>query len=698
MNVMRNILFKRRPGGFTITEVLVAMAIGVMVVGSTTAALIFGIRNWRQQAIINELDINLETAMERLRQDLRLSSVGIGLMAFYPATSTEYTAFSMPLATPGNDGLLQRNSSGKIIWDKTVIYHIRPGNPDQLRRTVFSSRNTNATPTQLYTQLRSTVLASNDAGITAAALSGESATSKVIFSNLVKMAISPTNQTFDGYSPTNYLPEKAYYWGSIMLSNATYDVKFTVVGKNSASTGYKVGIDRLSMSGSGSWREGEIYLPANTHPSTPYYSHTLSGGSVTAELMSAHGANWSGNEQLTYTAGTTASAISNSITLKVQNDLICDTHFDNPFGVFYSNVIRRTESKWPPYLPDFVIAMTTGITWQAIWCADDEDVIPNLVLTNTTPIVNVIYGAGNPVGQIRNDGVWARVSFTAGSSGDLRVENASIMQQSSGTNGVAGTKQVLKFATNTTITISAGDTVWSDWIDYTISKDKTYLVTFDRKNDSAPNSNARAWVNTNAVLSYIDGVPYSQIIGVSQLEVRYPNQGLYRSGIFDTCVGNPAYRQLNWTMEENWSAGDIDIRVRTGDDPDLADASPWVRIGYFQDPTANLLTGSDSPGTGRYLQYEVLFTTDGYPTQPHSQHTNTAYLRDVTINWTGPTGIADLRTSLSRGPDYGIVRATVAGLSFINCIGVDMSIYKKGPWGTNTVTGSLSIRPLNTNK
>lgn len=75
---------KRGRGAFTFIELLIAAAVALMVISGATAAMLNALRSWRAAAIRAELHIDLENAMERIRHDLRLSSVGIGLMAFYP--------------------------------------------------------------------------------------------------------------------------------------------------------------------------------------------------------------------------------------------------------------------------------------------------------------------------------------------------------------------------------------------------------------------------------------------------------------------------------------------------------------------------------------------------------------------------------------------------------------------------------------
>ena len=149
---------RRQSRGFTLVEILVAAALIVLVVTGALATFINGLRSWQAETVKNEININLVGAMERIRHDLRLSSVGIGMMAFYPANAAQYTAISFPMSSPDADGLIQRDPvTGKVTWNQTVIYHVLPGYPDKFQRTVFSPRYTNATPDDLYSQLASVV-------------------------------------------------------------------------------------------------------------------------------------------------------------------------------------------------------------------------------------------------------------------------------------------------------------------------------------------------------------------------------------------------------------------------------------------------------------------------------------------------------------------------------------------------------------
>lgn len=680
-----------RTCGFTLIESMIAIIISLLVITGALSTFIYGLRSWQAEAVKNEINMDLERAMEKIRQDLRLSSVGIGLMAFYPANAAEYTAISFPMSTVTN-GLLERDASGKIKWTKTVIYHVRPGDPDQLQRTVFSPRATNATPGELYWQLQNVVQGTN------LCLTNEICSTQVVFRNLVDLRIRPPEIRFDGYAPT-YCKARTFNWGSVVLSNGPHNLKFTMEGRNTNNTtGYKIGIDRFALSASASPREGEIYLPLRGHPSawdSIYYVYSLDGGAVSAQDMSSNGASWNGNCQLTYDGV----AVSNSLTLVVPNDLWCDANFDNPPGVMLSNVTRKTDTRFTssaPFIPDIVISMDKGTNWSASGCTDGNSF--SVDVPNTTPaVVNIIYGGTNQAAAITMNGKWVRVAFTAGTNGNLYIKNAKIAQQLSDTNPVAGTISNLYFSGGdpSKIKILSNTTVHSLWLPgYEINRTNNYLVSFELQTDADVFNNAAAWRNTGVDrMSHLGGLPTNLIVGVSALEVRYPSSGIFRSGVFDTRISAPVYKHIKWTHEEYLPQGDIDIRVRSASNPDMSDFGNWVpAAGYFQ--LCNDINSLATLPQKRFVQYEALFSV--HPTQ--GEHTNTAILRDVTIAWDTPTGLVDLQVDFAKGPDYGIISATVDGQSFVKGLEIEMEIFKRGPFGTNTASGTMEIRPLNTNK
>jgi hypothetical protein len=383
--------------------------------------------------------------------------------------------------------------------------------------------------------------------------------------------------------------------------------------------------------------------------------------------------------------------------------LWCDANFDAPPPTVVSNVIRKWEplfTGYAPNIPDIVIVMDKGINWMAEWCTDGSS--QDFSIPVNASVVNVIAGGTNLIAVNRLNGVWARFKFSAGTNGNLFINNPWIGIQASDASPVSGSQVFMTFSGIARKKVLSGTEEWSDWISFTNNIDTNYLIGFTLQSDSEIFNNARIWkLSSGEALSYIDSIPSNVIIGLSAMEVRYPDKGIYRSGIFDTHVANPDFKTLRWTHLENFPAGDIDIRVRCADLPDLSDAGAWLPAGsYFQNCLNNSLLGFTcaNGSAGRYIQYEALFTTDGDPPQPHSSHTNTAYLRDVTIDWDPPTGLVDLLVDFGKGPNYGIVYATVDGEPLIKGVEVNLEIFKKGPYGTNTISGDFEICPLNTGK
>jgi hypothetical protein len=181
------------------------------------------------------------------------------------------------------------------------------------------------------------------------------------------------------------------------------------------------------------------------------------------------------------------------------------------------------------------------------------------------------------------------------------------------------------------------------------------------------------------------------------METGYPDTAIYRSRPFDTQTENPEYRYLSWTQDEFFSEGcDIDIRVRAGDRPDMSDAN-WTDAnssnnGYFQGNQRNDISALPQR---RYVQYEVLFTCGSNPSIPEAHIETTPILRDVTIEWDGPTTLTDVVVDFGTGPDCGIVRATVDGVSLVRALEVDLEIYRDGLTKRETASGCFEIRPLN---
>lgn len=454
--------YKRSKAGFTLSELCISGSLSVVVIGMAMLGFVEITQVWHREAIVNELALDLGKAMDWLKHDLRLSSVGVGHMAFYPANGADYTAISLPRAVDTDgDGLLERDSESDITWNETVIYHVRPGDPDELRRTVFTSRNQDSTPAQLYTQLKLVVESTNSSQMALAALGGESVQSRVIFKNLVNMTIRPPDMSFDGYSPT-YTKHKRISWGSVVLDSGTHKLKFTVVGKNDNSSGYKVGIDSFALSTSYSQRDGETYLRTGS-------GYAAGTGTIVAVDMSSYGASWNGKCQMTYDA----SSPSNTIVIMVPNDQWTDTNFRGPVPELLSNVTVAFDHSFEsssPFIPDYVVTLDKGIAWVAN--AGSVGNIP-FVMDDPISVTNYIFGGTNDAALLTRNGKWVRFRFEAGDGGALVLSSVKIFNESNGVDDVTFDGGDLS------VVIQSGESVWSDWTaDYDIQQAQTYRVAF----------------------------------------------------------------------------------------------------------------------------------------------------------------------------------------------------------------------------
>jgi len=407
--------------GFTLMEIMVASAISLIVIGGVTVAFIEGLKVWQQEEIRNELNFNLETAMERIRADLRLSTSIVGeggskgFMAFYPPTGGVYTAISIPIAEPGPDGLLQRDTNGMIRWTQTVIYHVRPGDPDKLLRTVFDNRYTNATAEQILQQLANVVAATNDSEIAACALPGETASSRIVFENLVDLRFYPPWSQYDCYGPYEH-KAATYNWGSLILGLGDHKLVFTVTGKNSLSSGYKIPIDKFTLSASAGERDAELYFPVNSHPCEPWFQGAVSGGTVSVRQRSS---DYAGYADLLWSPSGTGATLH----FTVYNDIFCDNSFDAPGSEIASNCSVRFTTNFG--VPDVVVAMDKGVAWDVTMVSQGNPSVAQY--QDWTSVTNIIYGGtNNPDATITKNGRWVRFTFQRGTNRSLYLANARI--------------------------------------------------------------------------------------------------------------------------------------------------------------------------------------------------------------------------------------------------------------------------------
>lgn len=132
----------------------------------------------------------------------------------------------------------------------------------------------------------------------------------------------------------------------------------------------------------------------------------------------------------------------------------------------------------------------------------------------------------------------------------------------------------------------------------------------------------------------------SQTVGVGgtntlSLGADYLASGTYTSQVIDT-LGTTVFGAINWTQTLP-SGTSLDIKVRTWQQADMSDATPWASCSAM--PASGFdISANDCVTDGhRYVQYQAAFTTTNQSATPE--------LRDITINYTQYTLVEQALTS-----------------------------------------------------
>ena len=714
--------------GFTVAEMAVSSAILIIAVAMAMSGFVYVLSASREGTVQDELDIQVQIAMEGLKKNLRLSS--LDEMVFYPAGPGPYTAISFPLARDDDDEPgIDLDEEGRIIWDKTLVYHVWNTAPQQLRLTTFDPRDTNLSAVARQEQIESVVI--NGHGTNTH--NGVNSTNAVIFENLFDWSITPQNSIYDGYASTTQRDVNVTL-GSCVISNGTHDFKFTVIGKNSnvtSSTGYKVGIDNLYVSPSYSRREGEHQVPSDKTASVAYSNMYMGGGS------------WNANYQAYFNATTS----NQYFTLTLTNDLWQETIFrrtgysiedaavtflqqaDSNYVVHPEaeglNNNGTTYSYWNAY--EQCGLTTTG--WYQYGERDIDQALRGCAVRVFVKGEDMAYG-----GEIDNDSSSQYGWVYGGGSNDAMqcgiVEG--YIAECAGTNEltpnvVGSTLTQLRFVDTTvspfppasysTLITNGLYSKQYRRVNYhalPIEKEKTYTYTFLITNtpgqahvaswpDIRDPAGIAAYIITNATHADVmdpywegrgDVIPSSRHYLLGNLDLKPPTNSYYVSGPFDTRDATPAYNEVSWNAFLPLPAYCFaDLQVRTASDMNMTDAEAWTNLPVLSSSPA---AWPDQAGTNQFVQWRAHL----WRTAPNSAYV--AVLKDVTIKWAGPTRTVDIGGTFTKGPNYGIFQLEVDGVMLRRGLSVDLEIYEDvyGYGGSRRITSALTaeVRPRNTGK
>ncbi len=674
----------RAHAGFTLVESLqVALLLSLLLLVVVTS-LAFASRSERRNSVQGDLDLDARLLTERMRRDLWLTSRDRVLL--YPPGPGPYTAIGFPVLYRTDDSSMPElpEEGGQVEWNATVIYHLWDGQPREVRRTVFRP-NTGLTDAQRLEQVESVVLNGHGQGT----YNGANASTRTLVRNLVEWRINAVGSSFDGYSETE--GRRWVSFGSLPLSPGEHDFVFRVTGRNRNSQGFRAGMDTLFMSPCAAPREAEAQLPPQS----------WSGAAPVAEVLSD--GTWSGHGRLVFPA----TGPGHEFLLRMENDRWEERNFRNT-GALFEDTVATFDAARGAYA--YGIQLTgCGRVWEAYrQTRDATEANPSASLGDVAIRV-LLRGENLPDGgwvDFNGTNVWA--GFRTQDQRYLRIRDAFIAEADPAApmNFIPGTLLPLRFR-DMAQTIFTG-AYESDSAPLHIRKDKSYVVGFSvRGFDPTGMGFAREWTppDANAVpSSYLvasadsttvqapvwnsrsDVQVSPKVFALEYVRAGYAPVGFYTSQVFDTRTDDPQFLEFDWNALIPQGAG-LEMRIRAGQTPDLADALPWERIS----PVAR---GAAPVAQGRYVQVRARMT----PTPDGQQ---TPLLRDFKLRWLGPTRAVDVGGVFTTGPDHGIIELLVDGARLVQGITVDLTVYKdvsmgSGPRQRLTSSVFAEMSPRNT--
>lgn len=680
-------------GGHTLIEMMIAMLVAATAIAGAMAGWGFIARTERVNSVQAQLDMSVRKSMEKLKRDLRLTAMN--KMFFYPSGPGPYTAVSFPMATPGTNGLIPMDAGGSnILWDQTVIYHVKTTTPYRLLRTVILQTPNTMTDPALAAQLTS-VVAQGNGGTT-------NATTETVFENLFTWSIHGQGAVFDGYSPTfSWNPGVSF--GSFLMTNGTHQLKFTVSGKNTASSGYRVGVDTVVCTPCGVEREAEAQLPVASQ-----------AGAVAQVDYMAEGA-WSGNYQLLFPA----TATGQTFTLTMDNDRWEETNFRGE-GALCSKTVVEFDQTVNPY--DFSVRLEGDIinnnnSWQADWQTGASNAVNDSATSLANTVVRVLVRGRNLLpngGATKFSGKTFYANFMASVNGPLKIKGAFIAeaanQASPSPDGATDGTQ-LYFSqwgsgyTKDDVNIPAGGNLWCrPTSDFGIDSTKSYVISFavgdngggicwPETHSGVPGAYVIAGSSDPTIAASMDWssrspAVSSSLYGLYGIFTLYPTNGLFTSQVLDTQLPAPVFGSITWNADKP-SGTSLKIKVRAGDDPQMTNAPAWSTV------TGMTMAGAITAASKRYVQFQAVL-------DPDTGGWNTPKLKDVTLRWTGGSKMVDVGAIMTKGPNYGICELTIDGKPLTKALSIDLTIFDdvNGGWesGPKRLTSSMTaeIDPRNT--
>lgn len=668
---MKKVLLKSN-GGFSLAESLISLSISTMFLTSVLSAWHYSTLIWKQENAQSDLRFSLESAMEKIKADVRLSNADT--IVYYPPAGSggPYSAVSIPAVTKDANGFFARTST--IAWDKTIIYHVYTNNGmKELRRTVYNSFNSSYAARQA--QLNDVVADGKG--------SENSTTTTICKTDTVTFKITPLAAVFDGYSPTTQLSPSTNF-GNVLLTPGMHQITFAIVNKNPLSSGYRMGIDSITLSPSGGSQEAETLSYSSTSPTA-------------VEDMSALGG-WGGNYHVEFQASK-ASEFAEQISFTINYDQWSESNFENmtysSSAVYGTNPHLSIQSREDQGLaPSWNItsqtqsmnAVPTALSNKSIRC-----VIAGASITKPATMIRIKFLAG-AAPLVVNSAYFGQRNLStanfAGGTTQLYFNNAPVQEGGSDGVGAVGTTEP------TSITIPAGYYAWSNWFEYPITLPVTgdFLVSV-----YVSTGNASAWTDvtpTNTHSYQVDDsdgsyantttnwatLPNYQAsaTGYAVAEMAaWVSTSVTTSQVYDTKMASPAYNQLSWDPILP-SGSSVSLKIRTSGNVNMSGASAWSALTAHTSPPVSL----GGLANLRYVQFQAAL-------QAASPYASFPEVDDVKITWPGQTAFVNISGKYTKKPNYGTFQLLAAnGMLPVRALTASLTL--SSAYRDKTITESLS--------
>ena len=723
-----------RSKGYTAVEVLFVAVITVMVMGAIISTWTYTSKTWTSERQKSAIRINLMKALETIKSDLKLSN--LDYVSFYPSGSGPYSGISIPVAEADNSGFFQMDASGKISWDKTVIYHLytEDDGSTSLRRTVIDPRDNTMSEDDFDEELEDVVVSGTGPAGTE--------TDTGFLRDVESFDIMPHSPTIDFYADSSDpVREGKVVFGSASLAPGDHTLRFVITGKNDDSTGYDIGVDSIMIEPSGSVREAEYYASAHAHSG----ALTASGGSAAAVYDSLFG----NQNYLEFDAAMPGDYLE----ISDYYDLWRESSFN---GASLDNAeISGSDVGVVLEAPD--PGEDGTMTWFAYAEAGDPSQDGNdggLPGGSVPPVViRTVVTASN----VSDEGDVVRVKFSAPSGQELNIAKAYITLRDAGggANGLANQSssgreieeyhrhQQLFFAGASggaaqDVVIDAGSEVWSLWTAFPIRTGNDYLISMyiaDVDSDEC-----RVWSGSTAgspLTYFLVGSAYSTMAGVPDWSAESPGgageiyisasmdiwetSGSVVSQIFDTTLSAPAYSELKW-LEALGGNADVKFKARSSSDQYMAGASEWDTLTASGSNPLSLTVASE-----RYIQFFGELSAEPYWKSASGSAVSyadyvdtqlggfsgdfpydgggylvtgmyTCLVDDVAIDWAGEDKICTVTGYIAKKNSYGQAKLLVDGSELLKTLRIRVRTGADIMGRYVTEENIVEVEPRNTGK